>query len=454
MCAISLTINGTLCEIIKMGEAIKHRGIKHGVTEIDNIKVYFSWLPIVNQKAPMQPFTCGKWTVWLNGYISNYLELAERYNIQLYTDCDTLLLAEMLNKFDTNKLDELNGFFSIVAYNSEHKKVHTFTDRYGIKQLYQYEEGHRTYIASEVKALLKILKTELDEQAVEDWQYSLGVMTDHTIFKEIKRVPKLPFIKPIEIDISYEQAKEKLKTLLDQSIRRNKAKVTDGVFLSGGIDSGIIANHINPDYSFSMDYIDSAYSEIDNIKLNSIGTHLTMICNQKLFDEYKYKTLKAIDDLHVGSCYTNFALTELASKYCKVIYSGAGGDELFYGYTHRYDRDINSVIKRTQLDGPKYDITHDEYDWRFLQGILVIEDRIGGYHTIETRYPFLDNDFVDFALSLPRSYRENKKILKDISELSEKVIQGKKRGFSNPHCNNAEWSKFCLDEINRLYYGL
>ena len=64
---------------------------------------------------------------------------------------------------------------------------------------------------------------------------------------------------------------------------------------------------------------------------------------------------------------------------------------------------------------------------------------MSGYHCMETRYPFLDNDLVDFALSLPDSYLENKRILKDVSGLHQDVINGKKKGFSNPHFTNQQW---------------
>ena len=64
---------------------------------------------------------------------------------------------------------------------------------------------------------------------------------------------------------------------------------------------------------------------------------------------------------------------------------------------------------------------------------------------METRYPLLDNEFVDYALSLPDEYLENKRILKDISCLSDNVLNGKKRGFSNPHYTNKEW----IDHVKR-----
>lgn len=447
MCGIALTVNGSIEEVKAMGNAISRRGLTSNITQIDDLIVYFTYLPITDLDAPIQPFEYGGYVVWMSGYISNYKELAIKYNIQLNSDCDTELLARFIDKHEDLRMHELNGFFAIVIYNSGTKKLHCFTDRYACKQLYKYQRGETTYITSEVKSLLAVLPLEISEPAAEDWLYSLGVMTDDTIYKGVKRVECLPFIQPKPIQISYTQAKDQLEYLLNQSMIRNKVHgLKDGVFLSGGVDSGILASKLNPDYCFSMDYQVDRFSEIENIKRNSQGIHYTMICNEKLFNDYKEKTVEVLDDLKAGSSYTNLALTELASKFCTVLYSGAGGDEVFDGYEHRYNRKIEDVIRRTEFKTNREypEISHKDYDWRFLKAVLVVEDRMSGYHTMETRYPFLDNDLVNFALSLPHSYRMKKAILKDISGLSDEVVQGKKIGFSNPYMTNYEWAKFAL----------
>ncbi len=454
MCGIAAVINGTLDEVKIMGVALNNRGLNSDVTEIDSLKVSFSLLPITDPSAPMQPFSSGPWVVWLNGYISNYLELAEEFNIPMRTKCDTELLAKLIDKLGYKKaLLKLNGFFSIIAYDSKAKTAWMNTDRYGIKQLYTYSRGATTYIASEVKAILAVCPDiEISDYWAQDWLYSLGVLNEFgTIYRGVDRVVCCPFIKPSPINkIDYVKACDILSDLLDQSIVRNKAKsrLADGIFLSGGIDSGIIASRIYPHYSFSMDYLNDGFSEIQNIKLNSKGIHMTMIANSQLYSQYKDDAVEVLDDLKAGSCYTNFALTELASKFCTVLYSGAGGDEVFDGYTHRYNKPIEQVIKRTDFkpsDRIYPQITHKQYDWMFLKAILVVEDRMSGHHTMETRYPLLDNDFVDFALSLPDQYRENKKILKDISGLDHRVIDSPKKGFSNPHVGNLDWARFALE---------
>lgn len=460
MCGISCVINGTKEEVVKMGNAIKHRGLYHNMTEIDNIKVFFSWLPIVNKHIPSQPFSNGRYSVWLNGYISNYRELARRYKLDLWADSDTLFLLAFFTKFGFSGLEELNGFFSILCYDHKTKTPHFFSDRYGIKQLYEYTRENTTYVSSEVKGLLAVMdQPKLDETAVADWLHSFGVMTQHTIFKDVVKKQRLFWTPSKKFTGTYEEAKEILIRLLNRSFDRNTVtgpQIKTGVFLSGGIDSGIIAKNIPVDYSFSMDYIDQNLSEIENIKRNSTAIHLAMICNQNMWNTYKVKTIQALDDLKVGSSYTNFALTELASKYVTVLYSGSGSDELFYGYPHRYKKPIADVITRTDYPPAspyKYRHTHEEYDWAFLRGILIVEDRIGGWHTVETRYPYLDNDVVDFVLSLPISFRMNKRILKDISGLPKEVVEGKKKGFSNP-ITNKEWVEYALNETRSLYNAI
>jgi asparagine synthase (glutamine-hydrolysing) len=458
MCGIAAVVNGSLHDVVRMGNALKHRGTHNRTTDIGNLKVWFSHLPITDPTAPPQPYTSGKWSVWLNGFISNWRELAKAAHIEMETECDTELLAKFIDRagatggFDHiyKRMRLLNGFFAILFRNNETGELGMITDRYGIKQLYTYTRGDTLYIASEVKALLAVNDIEISEQGADDWLYSLGVMNDETIYQGVERVPCLPWVHPKEISISYSQAKEQLLYLLNQSIQRNKVKgKSDCVFLSGGVDSGTLANRMNPDFCFSMDYQDEQFSEAENIKRNSRGIHFSIICNETLFDEYKHQTADVLDDLKAGSCYTNFALTELASKFATVIYSGAGGDEVFDGYSHRYNRPINEVIRRTLItdDCPMIHyptITHKQYDWKFLKAILVVEDRMAGFHTMETRYPLLDNDFVDFALSLPAEYRMEKRILKDISGLSDEVVRGRKRGFSNPYMTNHQWATFVL----------
>jgi asparagine synthase (glutamine-hydrolysing) len=158
-----------------------------------------------------------------------------------------------------------------------------------------------------------------------------------------------------------------------------------------------------------------------------------------------------LEDPRVGQSYPNYYVSRLASKFIKVALSGAGGDELFAGYPWRYYRavvndDLDHYVEKyyrfwhrlipnrfmPELFRP--DLWAEVRDYRtidvfrsrlpdrvrspespeeyvnyslyleaktFLQGLLLVEDKLSMAHSLETRVPFLDNDLVEFAQRLP-----------------------------------------------------
>jgi asparagine synthase (glutamine-hydrolysing) len=162
-----------------------------------------------------------------------------------------------------------------------------------------------------------------------------------------------------------------------------------------------------------------------------------------------------LEDLRVGQSYPNYYVARLASKFVKVVLSGAGGDELFGGYPWRYYRGMNSAGREEYFqryyqfwqrlvpdedkarlfnretyrnlnghstfevfrgvfndwDGP-FESKEDYVDASlyfelktFLHGLLVVEDKLSMAHSLETRVPFLDNELVDFAARIPVRYK-------------------------------------------------
>lgn len=223
------------------------------------------------------------------------------------------------------------------------------------------------------------------------------------------------------------------------------------------------------------------------------------------------KVVWHLEDLRVGMSYPNYYISRLASKFVKVCLQGTGGDELFGGYPWRYYRVFKSlnqkeffdnyygfwqrlvpdeekqflftqnVLKNVDLTEPrkifervflfnsklKYDSPEDHINnslyfeiKTFLNGLLIVGDRLSMANGLEERYPFLDNDLVDFAMRIPVKHKlgnldrmikldentTNKKLLaykeyddgknvlrKAMSEIIPKVIiDRKKQGFSAP----------------------
>lgn len=229
--------------------------------------------------------------------------------------------------------------------------------------------------------------------------------------------------------------------------------------------------------------------------------------------------VRHLEDLRIGQCYPNALVARLAGKFVKVVTSGAGGDELFGGYPWRYaaaiaqngrgyidnyysywkrlvaDEDKARLFTPEILDGlhgllgsgktalgdhtrgvfrnvfagpvETHDVTeqvaHSLYFEckTFLHGLLVVEDKLSMAQSLETRVPFLDNDLVDFACSIPvwhkladlshlkpidenmprkKNYYDHlqpgtgKTILRAAMEriLPPQVTQARKQGFSAP----------------------
>ncbi len=165
-----------------------------------------------------------------------------------------------------------------------------------------------------------------------------------------------------------------------------------------------------------------------------------------------------IEDLRVGQCYPNYYVSRLAGKFVKVALSGAGGDEIFAGYPWRYYRAVTNDnfddyadkyyrywqrlipdsykprffqpdvfpevwnyqtrdVFRDVLGGvmreDSTEITPEDYvnyslyfeSKTFLHGLLMVDDKLSMAHGLETRVPFLDNELVDFAMTIPVKYK-------------------------------------------------
>jgi asparagine synthase (glutamine-hydrolysing) len=261
------------------------------------------------------------------------------------------------------------------------------------------------------------------------------------------------------------EAADELQRLFTQAVTRQlMSEVPLGCYLSGGMDSGSITatarRQLGRLCTFTLGFDLSSASGLElgfderaqaEALSNLIKTeHYEMVLHAGDMEQVLPALIWHVEDLRVGQCYPNYYVARLASKFVKVVLSGAGGDELFGGYPWRYYRGINA--RSDQFHRSYYDFwqrlvsdedkerlfrpsiqaeigDHSTFDVfrsvldagnlpletpedrinaclyfelkSFLHGLLVIEDRVSFAHGLETRTPFLDNDLVDFALRVP-----------------------------------------------------
>lgn len=448
---------------------------------------------------PMSDLSKNIWIAY-NGEIYNFKELRaelEQLGHRFKSKTDTEVIIYAYIEWGIDCIKKFNGMFAFSLYDNFNKKFYLCRDRYGIKPIYYHITKDNTLVyASEIKSILeyKDYKSELDKEALLEYFTFQNIFTNKTLHKNINILEAgcyfeinllsrdLKKINYWDFDFS---ASEKLKDereyieeldrLFIQAVKRQLVSdVEIGSYLSGGIDSG------------SITAIASKY--IHCLKTFTVGFDLSSASGIELsFDErakseymsYKFKTehyemvLKSgdmerclndfayhIEEPRVGQSYPNYYAAKLASKFVKVVLSGAGGDELFAGYPWRYyrainnenfddyidkyysfwkrlipnkdikdvfssiledtnvwTRDIFSSIFKTRLKAQNVEdyINHSLYfeAKTFLHGLLIVEDKLSMAHSLETRVPFLDNDLVDFAQKIPVQFK-----LKNINSLT------------------------------------
>jgi len=503
----------------RMTDAIAHRGPDgEGQWVRSNVALGHRRLAIIDlSPAGHQPMITpdGRYVLTYNGEIYNFQEIrAEleslRYRFRSRTDSEVLLYA--LAEWGVKALERFNGMFAFALWDEKEQALVLARDRYGIKPLYYAEAGNALLFASEIKAILAhpTYETALDREALLEYFTFQNFFTDRTLFKKVKLLPAGTYvtIRPgrgdlvstrywdyrfVEPDTAGDEREyaEQLSRLFRQAVGRQLISDVDvGSYLSGGMDSGSITA--------------VAAAQLPYIKTFTTGFDLSSVSGVELgYDErsraehmsYLFKTehyemvLKAgdmervmsrlvyhLEEPRVGQSYPNFYTAQLASKFVKVVLSGAGGDELFGGYPWRYYRavvnddfehyidkyylfwqrlipnkaiqqvfrpiwnDVSKVWTRDifrdvfqkhaeMLTRPEDYVSHSLYfeARTFLHGLLVVEDKLSMAHSLETRVPFLDNDLADFAQRLPVRFKLGN--LDEVVKLNENEPGAKTRKY-------------------------
>jgi len=351
--------------IIEAGKIIYHRGPDmSNFTKGNNWSVAFNRLSILDlSKEGMQPFEYDNVKVFMNGEIYNYIELKEKHvsEFRCKTGCDVEIVPFLYRKYGMNFLNYLNGMFSMVIIDEKMNKKFLVKDRYGKKPLYYYKSNKDLFFSSEIKALKFLTNPEVDLKNLHinlisnfiippltPYKGVFNLLPGHYIdfsknnFEEINwYAPKIK-----DRNINNENIKTTFEKLVDDSIKlRLRSDVPLGIFLSGGLDSNFLLKKLiskNKNILALICNISDKEKEknaIDNILPQKICKDLG--CKSKTINfDYSYlnknliKIINAHDELITSSGVLIFyALSEEAKRNnVKVIYSGAGGDEIAGGY--------------------------------------------------------------------------------------------------------------------------
>ena len=357
--------------VLSMVQTIGHRGPDdNGIwkNEQDNVCFGHARLSIIDLsdegKQPMASFS-GNYIITFNGEIYNYIEMRKELSsagVFFHGTSDTEVLLSAIEKWGINKaIKKANGMFALAVLDINNRKIWFARDRAGKKPLYIYKDSNQFIFSSEIKGILSVpnLKVTISQQSLNDY-LSLGfVIGTDTIYKEIKEVQpgiliefdlinrttqestywKFPTQTPLSLS-KFEIQSETEKYLKDSINIRLRADVPVGVFLSGGIDSGLItamaAQQVDyPLKTFTVGFNDGTFDETSlarQVAKRYSTEHHEIFLDPDLEDLLP-KVVRAYDEPFADpSALPTFAIAKEAAKYVKVVLNGEGSDELFGGY--------------------------------------------------------------------------------------------------------------------------
>lgn len=347
-----------------MNDVITHRGPDdEGFYYDDYIQFGFRRLSIIDIEAGHQPLTYENERYWIifNGEVYNYVELREellKEGLTFATSSDTEVIIALFSHLGQRAVEKLRGMFSFVIWDKQEQTVYGARDPFGIKPFFYLEDGERTFFASEKKSILMAIENDvLNYDALQHYltyqfvpepdTMSAGIKKlepGHYFTKkigqpmEIKRYWKAQF-KPV-LQSEGDFVKEIRDILFDSVKMHMRSDVPVGSFLSGGIDSSIIAS-IAKEYhpgikTFSVGFERNGFSEIDVAKetAEKLGVENIsyVISPQEYMDELPKIMWHMDDPLADPACVPLYFVAREARKHVTVVLSGEGADELFGGY--------------------------------------------------------------------------------------------------------------------------
>ncbi len=517
-----------------MQEALRHRGPDGRDSYVDNtIGLGFDRLSFLDLDGGMQPMENEDGSVIMvtNGEIFNFRELKEELSKKGHsfkTKTDVEVVLHLYEEYGKDFAIHLNGQYAIALYDKRENTLFLIRDRIGICPLYYTFFDGRIIFASEIKGILEYpgMPRQLNLKAVDQLMNFPGVVSPNTFFKDIysleagkmlicrgENVKKETFwelrYSPEEEDKGEEYYVEGLREHIRKAIsRRLIADVPIGFYISGGLDSSVVACYIakymlDSYYSFSAeigegDLDESRFQKIISDAVTS--THYcTTIREKEIWDNLPnviYHAESAVKESYDVAAYLLSGL--VASSPAKAVLTGQGSDEFFYGYVGYMVDMFRNMRKDTMTAGeqeinerlwgdPHFRFERDHFairdihkklyskdvwaridefsalnespvDTKVLKGLssqkrrsyidyrlrlsdhLLIEhgDHMFFSHSVEGRHPFLDNELLDFVITIPDKYKmkgvKEKYILKKAGEgiVPDVILKRKKFPFQAP----------------------
>ena len=388
----------------RMTYALRHRGPDETGAYVDDwIGLAQSRLSIIDLSSGSQPIHNEDKSLWIifNGEIFNYPEIREsliKLGHKFYTTSDTEVILHLYEEKNEKCLEDLNGQFAFVLWDSIKKEFFAARDRVGILPLFYKIENDRLLFASEAKAIIEISdsQTSFDpiglDQIFTFWtslpgrtafnninELAPGHYIKYSLGKEISvnRYWSLPYDKNLVAENkSISQFVDEISSLMKDSIRiRLRADVPVGSYLSGGLDSSgitsLVKNYFNNELrTFGITFQEESFDESDFQKLmvnhlntNHTEVHATNNDIGKYFNDIVYFGEKPI--IRAAPVPLFLLSKKVREEGYKVVLTGEGADEIFGGYNIFKETKVRKFWSRNPESKIRPKLLHKLYPYIF-----------------------------------------------------------------------------------------
>lgn len=370
-------------------------------------------LSIVDVDGGRQPFANASGDVWLvgNGEVYNHEQVRATLSpAPFQTRSDNEVALHLLDERGPAALDELEGMFAFLVAGEDGRFI-AARDPVGIKPLYWAQRDGSVRFASEIAAFAP------------GWRPQVAVFPpgchwtpERGVERFASAVPRdghgAPAARAVWTD-DPEPTEEALRATRDAiagAVRRQMmGDVPVGVFLSGGLDSAIVAaiaaRHVAESGERLQTFAVGTPGSPDLLAARLVARHIGTEHRERVYDAREavralpsvVRAIEHFDPSLVRSAVPNFLLAEMTARHVKVVLTGEGADELFAGY--EYLRGFDDPV---ELGAELLRTVHGLHNLNLQRC-----DRVTMAHGLEARVPFLDRQVIAFAFGLPMAWKQS-----------------------------------------------
>ncbi len=401
------------------GERMLGRLVHRGPDDAGSVTLgHVGWLghtrlSIVDVEGGRQPLSTSDEEMWLvgNGEVYNHDDIRQTFDGRLFnTRSDNEVALHLIDAKGPDAIGELSGMYAFIGASADGRFI-AARDPVGIKPLYWARRDDGVLFASEMRAFDPSWLPHVEAfPPGHYWTPGAGLVRfEHAVPERALRPAPGP-TEPLGpgVEIPADILRETREVIVSSIDRQMMGDVPVGVFLSGGLDSSLVA-------AVAADYLRARGGRLQTFAVGTEGSsdllaaraaaeYLGSEHRERIYDAAEalrvlpevVRAIESFDPSLVRSAVPNYLLAEFTAEHVKVVLTGEGADEIFagYGYYHRDFPDADDL--QTELV-------------RTIEGLhnlnLQRADRVTMAHGLEARVPFLDREVIAFGLHLPAGWK-------------------------------------------------